>query len=112
MYISLKEVTDRDKYVPSVDIMMASPAEHSGALTIGVILTGMGDDGKKGIAEIKRKGGYTIAEAESSAVIFGMPNEAIKTGVVDRVLPLYKIPIEITMTVAGNRDKRWKTDRT
>jgi two-component system chemotaxis response regulator CheB len=109
--VSLKEMTGGDKYVPSVDIMMSSAAEYFGALTVGVILTGMGDDGKKGVVEIKEKGGYTIAEAESSAVIFGMPNEAIKTGVIDRVLPLYKIPNEITMTVTGKRDKKWKTNR-
>jgi two-component system chemotaxis response regulator CheB len=109
--ISLREATGSDKYVPSVDIMMSSAAAHFGALTMGVILTGMGDDGKKGVVEIKQKGGYTIAEAESSAVIFGMPNEAIKTGVIDRVLPLFKIPNEITMTVTGKRDKRWKTNK-
>lgn len=109
--VSLREALGSDKYIPSVDIMMSSAAAHFGALTMGVILTGMGDDGKKGVVEIKQKGGYTIAEAESSAVIFGMPNEAIKTGVIDRVLPLNKIPNEITMTVTGKRDKRWKTNK-
>ncbi len=109
--VSLQEVAVSDKYAPSVDIMMASAAEHFGPQAIGVVLTGMGDDGKRGVVEIKEKGGYTIAEAESSAVIFGMPNEAIKTGAIDRVLPLYKIPNEITMTVTGKRDKRWKTNK-
>lgn len=109
--VALEEVTGRDKYIPSVDVMMASAAEHFGALTMGVILTGMGDDGKRGVVEIKEKGGYTIAEAESSAVVFGMPNEAIKTGAIDKVVPLYEIPGEITMTVTGKRDKKWKTNR-
>lgn len=109
--VSLREATGRDKYIPSVDVMMAAAAEHSGAMTMGVILTGMGNDGAKGIVEIKEKGGYTIAEAESSAVIFGMPNEAIKTGGIDRVLPLYKIPNEITLTVTGKKDRKWKRNQ-
>ena len=106
--VILKEATGRDKYVPSVDLMMSSAAEHFGPMTVGVVLTGMGNDGKAGVVEIKKKGGYTIAEAESTAVIFGMPNEAIKTGAVDRVLPLHKIPGEIIMTVAGKRERKWK----
>lgn len=101
--IALKESTSRDKYIPSVDMMMMSAAEHFGAMTTGVILTGMGNDGKVGIVEINRKGGYTIAEAESTAVIFGMPNEAIKTGAVNRVLPIHKIPNEITSAVMKKR---------
>jgi len=106
--VMLKEATGRDKYVPSVDLMMSSAAEHFGPMAVGVVLTGMGNDGKAGVVEIKKKGGYTIAEAESTAVIFGMPNEAIKTGAVDRVLPLHKIPGEIVTTVTGKRDRKWK----
>ncbi len=109
--VSLREAAGSDKYVPSVDMMMASSAEHFSTMVTGVILTGMGNDGSKGIVEIKRKGGYTIAEAETSAVIFGMPNEAIKTGGIDRILPLYKIPNEITMAVAGKKDKKWKRNQ-
>lgn len=106
--VALKEPAQKDRYIPSVDLMMSHAAEQFGPSTMGVVLTGMGNDGKHGIVEIKRKGGYTIAEAESTAVIFGMPNEAIKTGSVDRVLPLYKIAGEITMTLMGKRDKKWK----
>ena len=106
--IALKNASDRDKYIPSVDMMMISAAEHFGGKTMGVVLTGMGSDGKLGVVEIKKKGGYTIAEAESTAVIFGMPGEAIKTGTVDRVLPLYKIPKEIVKAFSGRRDTRWK----
>ena len=109
--VSLKEATGRDKYIPSVDMMMTSAAEHFGPETMGVVLTGMGNDGTRGVVEIRGKGGYTIAEAESSAVIFGMPNEAIKTGCIDRVLPLYKIPSEITMVVTGKKDRRWKRNQ-
>jgi len=63
------------------------------------ILTGMGSDGKKGIVEIKGRGGYTIAESEKTAVVFGMPQEAIKTGAVDCILPLDEIPKEIARAV-------------
>ncbi|MCL5024851.1 MAG: chemotaxis response regulator protein-glutamate methylesterase [Nitrospirae bacterium] len=109
--VELKAATGRDKYVPSVDLMLSSVSECFGPAATGIILTGMGNDGKKGIVEIKGKGGYTIAEAEASAVIFGMPNEAIKTGAIDRVLPLHEIANEIIMTVTAKRDKRWKTNR-
>jgi len=109
--VSLKEAAGKDKYVPSVDVMMTSVAEHFGPMATGAILTGMGNDGKKGIVEIKEKGGYTIAEAESSAVIFGMPSEAIKTGAIDKVLPLDEIADEITTTIMLKKEKRWKTNR-
>lgn len=109
--VALKEPDSDDRYIPSVDLLMASAAETYGSSTIGVILTGMGNDGKEGIVEIKRKGGYTIAEAESTAIIFGMPQEAIKTGVVDRILPLDEIPREITTLVMGRKDRIWKKNR-
>lgn len=109
--VFLKEPNSDDRYIPSVDMLLSSSAEIYGSSAIGVILTGMGNDGKEGIVEIKRKGGYTIAEAESTAIIFGMPQEAIKTGVVDRVLPLDEIPKEITTIVMGKREKAWKKNR-
>jgi two-component system chemotaxis response regulator CheB len=101
--IELRDSTGADKYTPSVDVMMASAAESFGPAAMGVVLTGMGNDGKKGIVEIKEKGGYTIAESEATAVVFGMPQEAIKTGVVDRVLPLDEIPREITRIVMSKK---------
>lgn len=106
--VFLREPDNDDRYVPSVDMLMRSAADVYGSSAIGVILTGMGNDGKDGIVEIKRKGGYTIAEAESTAIIFGMPQEAIKTGMVDRVLPLDEIPGEITRMVMGQRERIWK----
>ena len=60
-------------------------------MTIGVILTGMGNDGAKGAQTIRSVGGHVIAQDESTAVIFGMPQEAIKTGAVDQVLPMESI---------------------
>ncbi len=97
--IALKEGKVTDKYTPSVDYMMTSVADQYGEYSLGVILTGMGSDGKNGMLEIKAKGGYTIAEAESSAVVFGMPAEAIKNGSVETVLPISEIPSEIIRVV-------------
>jgi len=99
LVIALKEGRLTDKYTPSVDYMMTSAAEHYGSNSMGVILTGMGNDGRNGMLEIKTKGGYTIAEAESSAVVFGMPAEAIKNGAVETVLPISEIPSAIIRVV-------------
>jgi two-component system chemotaxis response regulator CheB len=105
LVISLREGRITDKYTPSVDYMMTSVAENYGGSSVGVILTGMGNDGKNGLLEIKGKGGYTIAEAESSAVVFGMPAEAIKTGAVETVLPISEIPSEIIRVVNNPQDR-------
>ncbi|HEY5600139.1 MAG TPA: CheB methylesterase domain-containing protein, partial [Candidatus Manganitrophaceae bacterium] len=87
--------TEADKYTPSVDQMMISAAEIYGPGVLGVILTGMGSDGKLGIKTIKEKGGTTFAESEETSVVFGMPKEAIGLGVIDKVLPLHKIADEV-----------------
>lgn len=105
--ITLKESEITDKYTPSVDYMMVSVARHFGARSMGVLLTGMGNDGKKGMLEIKGKGGYTIAESEESAVVFGMPAEAIRSGSVESVLAISEIPSEMTK-VAQLSKKREK----
>jgi two-component system chemotaxis response regulator CheB len=97
--ISLRESRMSDRYVPSVDHMMSSVAELYGASSLGVILTGMGNDGKHGMLEIKKHGGYTIAESEETAVVFGMPGEAIKNGSVEKILPLQEISAEIVRIV-------------
>ncbi|MBI3755579.1 MAG: chemotaxis response regulator protein-glutamate methylesterase [Deltaproteobacteria bacterium] len=88
---NLLERREADKYVPSVDIMFSSAASIWGGRTMGVVLTGMGYDGKDGVKRIKEKGGYVIAESEETSIVFGMPESAIATGVVDEVVPLYDI---------------------
>jgi len=80
---------------PSADVMMKSTAKTYASKNIGVILTGMGTDGAKGIEAIKKKGGLTIAQDKKTCVVFGMPDAAIKTGCVDFVTPLECIPKEI-----------------
>ena len=73
-------------YLPSIDIAMESVAAFAGALSIGVILTGMGNDGAAGASAIKSAGGMVLAQDEATSVIFGMPAEAIKVGAVSQVL--------------------------
>ncbi|HWR43146.1 chemotaxis response regulator protein-glutamate methylesterase [Sporomusa sp.] len=80
---------------PAVDPMMESVARIFGSKAIGVILTGMGHDGAKGIQAIKRQNGQTIAEDQSTAVVFGMPKSAIEMGVVDKITPITGVAAEI-----------------
>ncbi|UCG78761.1 MAG: chemotaxis response regulator protein-glutamate methylesterase [Nitrospirota bacterium] len=100
-YTVLQGQRSTDKYVPSIDHMMRSVAGSFGKNAVGVILTGMGDDGRKGMLEIKKKGGYTIAESEETAVIYGMPREAINSGAADLVRPLHSIPDEFVSLFKG-----------
>ncbi len=83
--------TPEDKYAPSVDRMFDSAAKHFGGDLLAVVLTGMGDDGRRGVRAVRASGGTVIAESEDTAVIFGMPQQAIRTGAVDAVLPLAEI---------------------
>jgi two-component system chemotaxis response regulator CheB len=76
---------------PSVNVLFRSAAQAAGQNAVGVILTGMGDDGADGMAELKRAGAHTIAQDEATSVVFGMPREAIARGAVDEVLPLPRI---------------------
>ncbi len=87
--------TEQDKYAPSADRMMESVAAACGSAALGVVLTGMGNDGSRGAISIKRNKGQCLAESETSAVIFGMPQEAIRTGSIDKVLPLAEMAGEI-----------------
>jgi two-component system chemotaxis response regulator CheB len=84
-----------DRYVPSVNRMLASCATAMGADVCAIVLTGMGGDGGRGVKAVKAAGGRTVAEAPETAVIFGMPQEAIATGCVDEVVPLPNIPLLI-----------------
>ena len=84
---------------PAVDPMMESIARVYGQRAVGVILTGMGHDGAKGIQAIKQKQGYTIAEDQSTAVVFGMSKSAIELGVVDKIAPLSTIAAEIIKAI-------------
>jgi len=92
------EITDGPlvcRHRPSVDVLFRSAARYAGKNAVGVIMTGMGDDGARGMLELKEAGAATIAQDEATSVIFGMPQEAIKVGAVDRVLPLPAIAAEV-----------------
>ena len=95
-----------DKYAPSVDRMFESAAKHFGQDLLAVVLTGMGDDGRRGVRAVREGGGTVIAESEETAVIFGMPQQAIRTGAVDAVLPLSEIAPAIQAGLPRRRELR------
>ncbi len=94
-YVEIKSGPLVSRHRPSVDVLFRSAARYAGRNSIGVIMTGMGDDGARGMFEMKETGAYTIAQDEDSCVVFGMPNEAIKRGGVQKVTPLFGIAQEI-----------------
>lgn len=87
-FVDIKEGPLVSRHRPSVDVLFRSAARYAGQNAVGVIMTGMGDDGANGMLEMKEAGAITIAQDEKTCVVFGMPNEAIKKNAVDRVLPL------------------------
>lgn len=94
-YVEVRDGPFVNRHRPSVDVLFRSTARYAGQNAVGVIMTGMGDDGAKGMLEMKEARAYTIAQDEATCVVFGMPNEAIKLGGVDRILPLGSIASEV-----------------
>lgn len=91
-------------HVPSVDILDEQVADMYGPLGIGVILTGMGQDGVKGLRKLKARGGYVVGQDEATCVVYGMPRAAALAGLVDRVAPLDEIPqVLFDLTTQSNR---------
>src|SRR5690606_7575012 len=84
-----------DRYAPSVDRLFTCAAKLYGSDLMALVLTGMGDDGRRGVLAVEQAGGTVVAESEESAVVFGMPQQAIRSGAVDAVLPLQAIPAVI-----------------
>ena len=87
-YVEIRDGPLVSRHRPSVDVLFRSAARYAGPNAVGVIMTGMGDDGARGLLEMKEAGAKTVAQDEASCVVFGMPNEAIKRGAADRILPL------------------------
>jgi two-component system, chemotaxis family, protein-glutamate methylesterase/glutaminase len=83
-------------HVPSVDVLTHEVAERYGALGLGVILTGMGQDGVKGLSRLKERGGYVVGQDEATCIVYGMPRAAAQAGLVDRVAPLGDIARVLT----------------
>jgi two-component system chemotaxis response regulator CheB len=90
-HVEVKDGPLVSRHRPSVDVLFRSVARYAGRNAVGAILTGMGDDGATGMAEMHEAGAYTIAQDELSSVVWGMPQEAIKKGGVDKVLALDRI---------------------
>jgi two-component system, chemotaxis family, protein-glutamate methylesterase/glutaminase len=100
--IQLDATTGRiEGYLPNIDVTMESVAAYAGAMSIGVVLTGMGSDGARGARTIKQAGGLVLAQDEATSVIFGMPAEAIKSGAVDQTLGIDDIYAAIEKRVLG-----------
>jgi two-component system chemotaxis response regulator CheB len=91
-YVEIKDGPLVCRHRPSVDVLFRSAARYAGKNVVGVIMTGMGDDGAKGMLEMKEAGAFNIAQDEESCVVFGMPRKAIELGAVDKVLALDRIP--------------------
>ncbi|NGZ07200.1 MAG: chemotaxis response regulator protein-glutamate methylesterase [Magnetococcales bacterium] len=83
------------RHRPSVDVLFRSAARAAGSNAIGVLLTGMGDDGAQGLLEMMQSGAFTLAEDESTCVVFGMPREAIRRGAAQGVYPLERMAGEV-----------------
>ncbi|MBZ5696015.1 MAG: chemotaxis response regulator protein-glutamate methylesterase [Acidobacteriia bacterium] len=98
--ISLDSGARIDGYRPCADVALETVGAYARALTVGVVLTGMGNDAAKGVKAVKAAGGYVLAQNEATSVIFGMPAEAIQTGAVDEVLALDDISAAIEKRVA------------
>jgi two-component system, chemotaxis family, protein-glutamate methylesterase/glutaminase len=100
-YVSVKTGPLVSRHRPSVDVLFRSAARYAGANALGIIMTGMGDDGAHGLLEMRQAGAATIAQDEASSVVFGMPKEAIALGAAERILPLDHLAGEIIR--AGRR---------
>ncbi|MET0548831.1 MAG: chemotaxis protein CheB, partial [Xanthomonas sp.] len=84
-----------NRHRPSVDVLFRSAARAAGGNALGIIMTGMGDDGAVGLLEMRQAGARTVAQDEQSSVVFGMPKEAIKRGGAEKILPLNAMAREI-----------------
>jgi two-component system, chemotaxis family, protein-glutamate methylesterase/glutaminase len=91
-YVEVREGPPVNRHCPSVDVLFRSVAKSAGRNALGIIMTGMGDDGARGLKEMRTAGSTTIAQDEASCVVFGMPKEAIRMDAVDRIMSLDELP--------------------
>lgn len=91
-HVEIKDGPLVSRHRPSVDVLFRSAARYAGKNAVGVIMTGMGDDGAKGMLEMREAGAFNIAQDEASCVVFGMPKKAIEIGAIHKVVPLEQIP--------------------
>lgn len=98
--VSVREGPLVSRHRPSVDVLFRSAARNAGANAVGIILTGMGDDGARGLLEMKQAGARTFAQDEATSVVFGMPKEAIARGAHDKIIPLGSVARELLHATA------------
>jgi len=94
-HVEVKDGPLVSRHRPSVDVLFRSAAQYAGGNATGIIMTGMGDDGARGLLEMRKAGAHTVAQDEATSVVFGMPKEAIALGAVEKVLPLESLAAEI-----------------
>jgi two-component system chemotaxis response regulator CheB len=94
-YVSVREGPLVSRHRPSVDVLFRSAARSAGANALGVIMTGMGDDGARGLLEMRQAGAMTVAQDEATSIVFGMPKEAIARGAAQKIAPLGQLAREI-----------------
>jgi len=102
-FLEVRDGSLVSRHRPSVNVLFRSVAQVAGASAVGILMTGMGDDGADGLLEMKQAEALTIAQDEASCVVFGMPREAILRGAVDEVLSLSKIPAAILKNSAARK---------
>jgi two-component system chemotaxis response regulator CheB len=100
-YVEVMDGPLVNRHRPSVDVLFRSVAKCAGANALGVIMTGMGDDGAAGLLEMRKAGARTVAQDEASCVVYGMPKEAVKRGGVEKTVPLTAIGREIMQQLSG-----------
>ena len=98
-YVEVKDGPLVSRHRPSVDVLFRSAARYAGKNSIGIIMTGMGDDGAKGMKEMHDTGAFTIAQDKASCIVYGMPQEAVKNGGVDKIVPLNSIASVLMQSV-------------
>lgn len=91
-FVSIAEGPPVNRHRPSVDVLFRSAANAAGVNVLGVLLTGMGDDGARGLLDLRKSGAFTVAQDRETSVVFGMPGVAVEIGAAERVSPLDKIP--------------------
>jgi two-component system chemotaxis response regulator CheB len=90
-YVEINDGLPVNRHKPSVDVLFRSAAQVAGRNAVGILMTGMGADGAKGLLEMKEAGSKTIAQDESSSIVFGMPREAIKIGAAEMIMNISEI---------------------
>lgn len=105
-YVSVKDGPLVSRHRPSVDVLFRSAAQYVGGNALGILMTGMGDDGARGLLEMRQAGAVTVAQDEASCVVFGMPKEAIALGAAQKIVPLSSVAGEIMRAA-----RAWASER-